>query len=70
MRHLKLMARAQEEFSPHGLRSFFRLLDEDGSKELSPAEVQKGLLILGFEVSRRKAQACASDSEGESRKTA
>ncbi len=53
LRQLKLMAKAKDEFSPHGLRSFFRLLDEDGSHDLTPAEVQKGLVILGFEVSGR-----------------
>ena len=50
MRNRKLNAKAKDEFSPDGLRAFFRLLDEDGSKELSPGEDQNGLVILGFEV--------------------
>ncbi len=53
LRELKLTFKATEEFSPHGLRSVFRLLDEDGSKELSPAEVKKGLIQLGFQVDHR-----------------
>ena len=53
LRELKLTSKAKENFSPHGLRSVFRLLDEDGSKELSPAEVKKGLIKLGFEVDPR-----------------
>ena len=50
LRELKLAAKAKEDFSPDGLRSVFRLLDEDGSKELSPAEVKNGLIKLGFPV--------------------
>ncbi len=50
LRELKLASKATEDFSPQSLRGVFRLLDEDGSKELSPAEVKKGLIQLGFEV--------------------
>jgi hypothetical protein len=49
LRARKLAALAQKDLTAENLRSLFRLLDDDGSHEVSPAEIQRGLLLLGFE---------------------
>jgi hypothetical protein len=49
LRARKLAALAQRDLTTDNLRALFRLLDDDGSHEVSPAEIQRGLLLLGFE---------------------
>jgi hypothetical protein len=49
LRARKLATLATKDLTAENLRALFRCLDLDGSHELSPAEVQRGLLLLGFE---------------------
>jgi len=49
LRARKLADLAKKELTSANLRALFRLLDDDGSYEVSPAEIQRGLLLLGFE---------------------
>lgn len=48
MRSKKLKALSSEELSLENLRSLFRLLDDDGSGEVSANEIKRGLILLGF----------------------
>jgi hypothetical protein len=48
LRSRKLLALATEELSISNLRSLFRLLDDDGSGEVSSLEIRRGLKLLGF----------------------
>jgi hypothetical protein len=48
LRSRKLQTLAQQEISLKNLRSLFRLLDDDGSGEVSAHEIRRGLLLLGF----------------------
>jgi hypothetical protein len=49
IRFRKLQALRKEELSTQTLRALFRLLDEDGSGEVSAQEIRHGLILLGFE---------------------
>jgi hypothetical protein len=49
IRSRKLQALKKEELSTATLRSLFRLLDEDGSLEVSAQEIRHGLILLGFD---------------------
>ena len=48
MRAKKLKALSSKELSLNNLRSLFRLLDDDGSGEVSADEIKRGLIMLGF----------------------
>jgi Ca2+-binding EF-hand superfamily protein len=48
MRARKLQTLATEELSIKNLRALFRLLDEEGTGEISALEIRKGLQLLGF----------------------
>ncbi len=49
IRSRKLHSLQKEELSTATLRALFRLLDEDGSGEVSAQEIQRGLQMLGFQ---------------------
>ena len=49
IRSRKLQSLKEEELSTATLRALFRLLDEDGSGEVSASEIRRGLILLGFE---------------------
>jgi Ca2+-binding EF-hand superfamily protein len=49
LRARKLAALASKDLTTDNLRALFRLLDDDGSHEVSPSEIQRGLLLLGFD---------------------
>ncbi len=40
---------SKEEISVDIMRFLFSLLDTDGGSSLSPEEIKKGMLLLGFE---------------------
>ena len=52
LRARKLAGRATKEINPRTMRMLFRLCDEDNSHEVSPAEIQRALVLLGFALAK------------------
>ena len=52
LRARKLAALSSREINPRTMRQLFRLCDEDGSHLVSPAEIQRGLVLLGFPAAK------------------
>ena len=52
LRARKLAGLATKEINPRTMRMLFRLCDEDNSHEVSPAEIQRALVLLGFPVAK------------------
>jgi hypothetical protein len=50
LRERRLTDLAEKPLSLDNMRQLFRLLDMDGSQEVSPGEIQRGLVLLGFEA--------------------
>jgi len=52
LRARKLAGLATKEINPRTMRTLFRLCDEDNSHEVSPAEIQRALVLLGFPTAK------------------
>ena len=52
LRARKLAGLATKEINPRTMRMLFRLCDEDNSHEVSPAEIQRALVLLGFPLAK------------------
>jgi hypothetical protein len=52
LRARKLAGLATKEINPRTMRMLFRLCDEDNSHEVSPAEIQRALVLLGFALAK------------------
>ena len=52
LRARKLAGLATREINPRTMRKLFRLCDEDNSHEVSPAEIQRALVLLGFPIAK------------------
>lgn len=50
LRERRLRDLSSKPLSMDNMRQLFRLLDMDGSQEVSPSEIQRGLVLLGFEA--------------------
>lgn len=50
LRERRLRDLSSKPLSMNNMRQLFRLLDMDGSQEVSPSEIQRGLVLLGFEA--------------------